>query len=148
MVIALIPFILIIIVLTALISFLFKRKINNKVYRILTSLMLAVILYFTLSYSFLSYFLKPSNIAFEANKWKEDTTIRYQMINSLIDLKEEKLLKQDTTSVEELIGLPTDKDSLKWSYEIIGRTWSDFTVQTLVLEIEGSSVSKVYLKRD
>ena len=86
--------------------------------------------------------LKPNKTDFISDSWKEDSTIRYQMIDNLIDDK--ILIGKREIDIKNMLGEPTKVDSNgMWLYEIVGRTWADFTFISLIIEFKDSKVIDV-----
>ncbi|GAB1858671.1 hypothetical protein MHTCC0001_35110 [Flavobacteriaceae bacterium MHTCC 0001] len=124
-----------------------KNKIfqSNKKLNILSSGLLAIVLNLFLFGIVILFMVKPVAINFDKQQWLQKKEIRYQMVDDLIENK--YIIGKSKQDVIKLIGQP---DSIEtndniWVYNIIGKTWADFTkieLRVLFKESKGEKVEK------
>jgi len=145
----LIPFFLIVITLSYIFnSFLKKRtQLRDKRYlRYVISLISTLSIYFLGSLIFFYSFLGIKKIDFVSDQWKENSKIRYQMTDNLIE--KQILLKKNKEDIVALLGDPDVVNEKKsWEYNIMERTWADFIPYKLLITFENSKVVDVIKKK-
>ena len=93
--------------------------------------------------SFLFYIFSVPTKKFDTKVWRTETNKRFQMADNIIDSK--LLIEKDTNQIKQLLGEPTERDSLtNWTYNMgQGGGGLGFLFHSLIVSFENEKVTRV-----
>ena len=111
-----------------------KIKISNVV-----SLILSIFLYLALSLSLMRYISGSTKREFDKSTWIRNEKERPKMVYDL--LESNFFIGKSINEIEDILGKPKIVKDQQSTYELIGKTWSEFLVYDVKLTYKNDSVT-------